>query len=355
MPWTTPTLKSVRMLVRDFVTAQLGAVALIPNSSLRIMADAKAALAHMVLLYIDWLAKQLLPDTAEREWLDRHGVIWLTNADGSKGRQAAVYASGTLEFTGTAGAVLPQFAQLAIGTALYETTQEVIIGSVATPAPVSCLTPGLSGNLDPGTVVSMVDSVGGIDRGAVVVSMAGGVDEESDDSLRERVLFRIQNPPMGGDAADYVRWARAVPGVTRAWAKQEMGIGTISIRFMMDNVREDNYGLPTADDLIVVRSYLDTQRPVTVKDHFVEAPIPLFYSITISELEDDSEAVKAAIETQLGKMQFQRAEPGGKLYRSWVDEAVSKATGEDHHELTFDTITPANAGQMPILNDIVYS
>lgn len=341
-------------MVRDFVTAQLGAVALIPNSVIRIMADAKAALAHMVLLYVDWLAKQLLPDTAEKEWLDRHGVIWLTNSDGSKGRQSAVYAEGSFSFTGNPGAILPQFTQLQIGTVLYETTEEITIGSTDTEAPVSCLTPGLAGNLDPGTIVSMVDSVGGIDRGATVVSMSGGVDEEEDDSLRERVLFRIQNPPMGGAAADYVRWARSVPGVTRAWANQEMGPGTITVRFMMDSVRADNYGLPNEDDLSAVRSYLDTQRPVTVKDYFVEAPIPLFYSVSISALEDDSETVKGAIEVQLSRMQFQRAAPGQKLYRSWVDEAISRATGEDHHELTFDTITPANAGEMPILNDIIY-
>jgi len=39
------------------------------------MADANAGLGYLTLLYIDWLAKQLLPDTAETEWLDRRGVI----------------------------------------------------------------------------------------------------------------------------------------------------------------------------------------------------------------------------------------------------------------------------------------
>ena len=82
MPWSTPTLKVTRGLVRDYVLSQLGAKAMIPNSALRIMSDAMAALGNLAYLYLDWLAKQLMPDTAEKIWLDRFGVIWLTNADG---------------------------------------------------------------------------------------------------------------------------------------------------------------------------------------------------------------------------------------------------------------------------------
>jgi uncharacterized phage protein gp47/JayE len=92
MPWTTPTLAATRGFVRDYVLTQLGAKAMVPNSALRIMSDTMAGLANMAYLYLDWLAKQLMPDTAEKEWLDRHGQIWLVNADGSKGRQAGTYA-----------------------------------------------------------------------------------------------------------------------------------------------------------------------------------------------------------------------------------------------------------------------
>ena len=49
----------------------------------------QGALCHLTLQYIDWLSLQLLPDTAETEWLDRHGQIWLVNADGTTGRKMA--------------------------------------------------------------------------------------------------------------------------------------------------------------------------------------------------------------------------------------------------------------------------
>ena len=67
------------------------------------MSDAQGALCHLTLQYIDWLALQLLPDTAETEWLDRHADIWLVNADGSTGRKMATFAVGTASFTGERG------------------------------------------------------------------------------------------------------------------------------------------------------------------------------------------------------------------------------------------------------------
>src|ERR1700740_1972100 len=90
MPWTTPLLRDVRSLVRDAVAASLpGADANLPNSVLRVMSDNQGGLCHLTLQYIDWLALQLLPDTAETEWLDRHGQIWLGNSGGSQGRKLA--------------------------------------------------------------------------------------------------------------------------------------------------------------------------------------------------------------------------------------------------------------------------
>ena len=95
MPWTTPTLRQVRTNVRDAVRAALpGSDANVPNSILRVMCDVMGALCHLTLQYIDWLSKQLLADTAEHEWLDRHGRIWLVNADGSRGRKLATLATG---------------------------------------------------------------------------------------------------------------------------------------------------------------------------------------------------------------------------------------------------------------------
>ena len=44
MPWTTPALDDVRKQNRDYITARLHSVAMIPNSVLRVLSDAAAGL-----------------------------------------------------------------------------------------------------------------------------------------------------------------------------------------------------------------------------------------------------------------------------------------------------------------------
>ena len=356
MPWTTPTLKATRILVKNYVLSQLGAKAMIPNSVLRIMSDAQAGLTHLTLLYLDWLAKQLMPDTAEKEWLDRHGNIWLVNADGSKGRKAATYAKGTLIFSGAPAITIPIGTVLMGGNSVqYQTVTEGETESDGTGTVTAvALTAGSVGNLSDGDELKLSAPLPGIDNVYLQGDMAGGFNTETDDQLRERVLFRIQNPPMGGDLNDYVLWALACPGVTRAWAAQEIGPGTMTVRFLMDDAYPDNYGLPQPADVIVVQNYIDFKRPVTVKDCFVMAPIMFFYDIVIRNLTTDTPTVRARIEESIDAMEFKRSKPGQTMYRSWVDEAISQAVGEETHELDFETTEMPAPAFMPAMGTVLY-
>jgi uncharacterized phage protein gp47/JayE len=355
MPWSTPSLDDVRKQNRDYITARLHSAAMVPNSVLRVLSDGNAGLAYLVLLYIDWLALQLLPDTAETEWLDRHAAIWLPG----NGRKAATFASGSVTATGINGSILPQGSQLtgatASGGVLYETLAQITVGSDPTPVDVRAVDPGIAGNLDEGSSLAFVNAIAGVDGTVTVVEMDGGVDVESDDELRERVLERIQQPPMGGAEYDYVAWAKQVPGVTRAWAAGEQGVGTITVRFLMDDLRADDDGWPTPDDIIAVNTYIEQKRPVTVKDCYVLAPIKQFLDLTITDLAIDDAATRAAIEQSIRAMLFARAAPGQTIFRSWMDEAISNAVGEDHHNLIFDDAVMPAPGYMAVLETIYYA
>lgn len=358
MPWITPTLKVVRTMVRDGVRANLpGADANVPNSLLRVMSDAMGALCHLALQYVDWLSLQLLPDTSEHEWLDRHGKIWLVNADGSTGRKMAAFASGLVNCTGDQGVIIPENSELITATALlYATTATVNLGSAETPVPVKALDPGVAGNLSIGAGMAFVVPQAGVDTNAYVIQLYGGADEETDAELRDRVLRRIQQPPMGGDATDYEAWVLQVPGVTRAWCDAlEMGIGTVVVRFMMDDLRSDNNGIPLAEDVAMVEAYLDTKRPVAVKDVFVLAPIPFPINLSIVALVVDSISTREAIEISMREMLYERAIPGGTIYSSWVEAAISDAIGVDHFELEFVTTPMPSPGHLAILGSIIYA
>lgn len=365
MPWTTPTLSQVRTLNRDFVTAHLPSGSLIPNSVLRVLADSNAGLAHLTLQYLDWLARQLLPDTAEGDWLrDRHAMIWLG------GWKQATYADGLATFTGLSISMIPAATRLsaALGSGLveYETISEGQIDATGlVDVAIRALTPGAIGNLEGGTTLMLTSALTGVDGVVTVVELSGGADEESDEELRRRVLDRIRKPPMGGDSDDYVAWALEVPGVTRAWASPlEMGIGTVTVRFMMDNLRIEDGGFPNADDIALVQAYLDERRPVAVKDFFVVAPIPEPIDFTIDNLTPDEATTRAAIETSVIAMLADRAAPGfaingvsqgaQTIYRAWVSEAISRADAVDSFTLTMSDHHMPSAGHMGVLGSIIY-
>lgn len=357
MPWVTPTLREVRELNRDYITGRLGSRAMTPNSVARVLADGNAGLAHLTLMYIDFLSRQFLPDTAESEWLDRHGTLWLKNSDGSVGRKVATFAEGRIGVTGIEGSIFPIASQFLASEddTLYETTEEVVIGAVSTPVAIRAITPGAVGNKDVGSTMLLVDSSNVIDNEAVVIELDGGADTESNDELRSRVLQRIQHPPMGGDADDYIQWSLAVPAVTRAWVyPQEQGIGTVVVRFMCDNLRDYQDGFPTEGDEIALHDYLDTVRPVTVKDFWVVSPLRHELVITINNLDPDTEDVRASIHDKLREMILLRSAPGQIIYRSWVAETISQAVGENSHDLVFDNAIPPSPGHLPVLGSVIY-
>jgi uncharacterized phage protein gp47/JayE len=370
MPWSTPTLRQVRSLVRDAVNASLpGADASVPNSVLRVLSDNQGALCHLTLQYVDWLSLQLLPDTAETEWLDRHGQIWLVNADGSTGRKLATLASGTAEFQGIIdGTVIPTGTQLRSGIGMpagsdspneavtYETMEDITTSSsLPVTGAIRALDAGSFGNLPDGSALSMVTPVPGASQEASVVTLAGGADTETDDQLRARILQRIRNPPMGGSEADYVAWALAVPGVTRAWAAPEQGAGTITVRFLMDDLRADDDGWPTPADVQIVHDYIDKNRPVTVKDCYVLAPIKQFIDVTIANLVPDTDEAKAEIEQSVKDMLFMMAAPGQTIYAAWVSYAIMNAPSvQSFNLITTDDYVMPSLGHMAVLETILY-
>jgi uncharacterized phage protein gp47/JayE len=356
MPWTTPTLRAVRENVRGEITASLGRASFVGNSVLRVIADATAALCHLTLRYIDWLSFQFLPDTAEHEWLDRHANIWLVNADGSIGRKSATTASGSVTATGVYGVVVPVGSRLESPTTTYETTAEAVIGNIATEINIRSISSGVGANLDTGSTLNFVAVISGVDNLATVVSLTGGTDIENDDDLRARVLRRIRQPPMGGAAHDYEAWALAMPGVTRAWCYPlEMGIGTVTVRFMMDDLRADNDGIPNTDDVKAVTDYINIKRPVAVKDFWVEAPIKQPISVTIAELVPDTVDARTEIEISLNQMLLASAAPGQTIYAAWKNYAIMSALHVVSFKLvnSVDDIMPS-PGHIAVLDTVIY-
>jgi uncharacterized phage protein gp47/JayE len=352
-------------MVRDDITMALPGAVVVGNTVMRVMADAMAGLARLVLKYLDWLALQLMPDTADTVWLDRHGTIWLVNADGSLGRKNPASTSGTVGFYGTAGTFVGMGSVVVAPTGDTFETIEILTLSDPTTQPnevaVRALNAGVSGNIPAGTGMTLQVPIFGVDN-IVVVDLRGGTEMETDDQLRARVLARIRQPPMGGDADDYVQWAMKIPSVTRAWAApRELGMGTITIRFMVDALRADTGGFPIQDDINVVKNYLDTVRPVCVRDYFVMSPVaePINFNLSLT---NDSMALRNQVAISVNAMINEKANPahavdgqlvaGTTIMASWVAEAINRVT-QDFDLTMMDHPMPHN-GALAVLGTITY-
>jgi uncharacterized phage protein gp47/JayE len=330
MPFSRPLLPELINRTRDDIVSRLPNPDLLRRSDGEVYARAMSGTAHGLYGYLDWLSRQLIYDTADGDMLERWASIW-----GITRKQATV-ATGQVKFTGTNGIVIVAGTQLAAYDGqLYTTASDATIAAGIVWATVNAVIPGLAGNRLTGQTFTLQAPVSGVNSGALAGVMTGGTDTETDDSLRYRLLLRIKQPPQGGDKTDYEAWALAVPGVTRAWVyPQELGIGGVTVRFMMD----DNYvnGIPLAGDVAVVAAYIDPLRPVTATVT-VAAPVAVPLNFTINALSPSNTTVKAAITHELSDLIDREAVPGGTIYLSHIREAISIAADEFDHVLT----TPA--------------
>jgi len=364
MAFTIPTLSSLRAQTRDDMRASLpGADSLLRQNNLRIISDNFAALIYGLYDYLRYMARNARPGTAESDYLEG----WAE--DYGLSRKAATFASGTVNFTGTAGASVPLDTECVTSSGIrYRVTSGITLGIGATPAPVEALSAGAAGNQDEGTELTLTTAISGVIATASVATggISGGADAEGDEALRQRLLQRLRDTPMGGALNDYERWALEVPGVTRVWpVANEQGAGTVTVRFMMDDTRAAYDGLPQGDnasalipgsgDQQLVWDWIEPLRPVTA-DLFVVAPIADALNITITGLTNDTAETRAAIEAELRDMLRRDAEPGGTIYRSRIIEAISTAAGEAHHTLTLPAGDVAHAtGHIAILGVITYA
>ena len=141
----------------------------------------------------------------------------------------------------------------------------------------------------------------------------------------------------------------------RAWAAPEQGIGTITVRFLMDELRADDDGWPTPADIQAVAIYIDKMRPVTVMGCYVVAPIKQFIDIHVGSLVPDTDEAKGEIEASLREMLFRLAAPGQTIYAAWISYAIMNSPSvQSFHLLTTDDHPMPSLGHMAVLGTILY-
>lgn len=329
MPLARPSLEALMAQGLAETEAILDSGPVLPRAVLRALAYASAVQAHLMHGHIAAAARQLLPDTAELEDLDRHASLYQIT------RKPAAAAAGPVTFSGNIGAVIAAGTDVqSAGGVVYRTATDVAIEAGGTSSPQAlALVAGSAGNLPAGAPLTLVSPVAGVQSKAVVAAggLAGGADPESDEALRARVLAHLRSRPRGGSASDYRAWALEIPGVTRAWVLPGYGgAAGVGVTFVTD---DDPGGLiPSATIVKLVNDYIESERPVGAKvTVFAPAPVPVNFVIGLAPL---TEAVKATVEAALRDLLDRDAAPGQALLLSRIHEAIATAPGESDHVIS---------------------
>lgn len=356
MAWQRPTLSTLISRVLTDIQSKLeDTTPLVRRSNLNVLGKVVAAATHGLYGYLDWIAKQVIYDTAEGSILNRWASIWLTTP-----RVAAAYATGPITVTGTNGTLVPAGTVFIRADGIeYETDADgTIVGGTAS-INVTAIEAGQAGNAEAAITLNISSPIAGINATATIAAggLVSGADEETDDQVRERLRDRIQQPPHGGAKHDYVTWAKEVAGVTRAWCSpQELGAGTVTVRFVRD---DDANLIPDAGEVEAVQVYIDERRPVTA-DVTVAAPIPVELDFEIDLLDNDTADIRAAVEAELRDLLLREAEPErgngeGTILLSHIREAISIANGENDHELSIPAANVTHTtGQMAVFGAITW-
>jgi len=329
MPFKRPSLQElIERNEAEFDTRFPGGDARLRNSILNVLARVSAGGAHGLYGAHDWLARQILPDTADPEFLARHAARW------GIVRKAASFATGPVTITGTNGSIVPA------GTILrrtdgteYAIDAEVAVTAGTAQATVTAVEAGAAGNAAEAVKLTFLSPITGVNSQATVAAggLTAGFDVEDDESLLQRLLERHQKPPQGGNGDDYVRWAKEVAGVTRVWVTREMGVGTVTVRFVMDD-KPDTI-IPSAAEVAAVQAHIDRmdKRPHAA-DVFVVAPIAKPLDFTIRLL-PNTQAVRDAVTAELKDLIRRDSAPARTILLSRIREAVSVAAGESDNEV----------------------
>ncbi|MFP3944946.1 MAG: baseplate J/gp47 family protein [Alphaproteobacteria bacterium] len=347
MPLQRPSLSTIDERIRADIAAGLpGIDPGLARSITAALARALAGAAHGLYGYEAWIARQLFPDTAQAEFLERLAAIrGLT-------RKAAAKATGTLDVTGDDGTLIPEGTLFRRSDGVeYQSTADGTISGGTVALSIEAVKAGEDGNANAGAKLSFVSTVTGANSPGTVTAggCTGGEDSETDEDLRARLLQLWRDPPQGGAEADYVAWAREVSGVSDVWvAGEEMGDGTVTVRFLQDGE------VPDAAEITAVADHIETKRPVTA-EVFVVAPIEVALDVTFTSLTPNTAEVQAAVTAELQDLIEREREPGVTILLSHIREAISRAAGETDHAISAPSADVAHAaGEIPKLGTVTF-
>ncbi|WP_338804414.1 baseplate J/gp47 family protein [Xenorhabdus griffiniae] len=379
MPFKRKTLTELRAQNRSYLQSELQETGpLLRFSNMGVLADMDAGMAHLHYGYLDYIAKQTTPFTSTDEWLAGWAALKKIFR-----KPAMAAACEQYQFTGVAGTIIPTGTILNRGDGYqYKTLIETLIdasghGNTSLIALLPASTDddaggGAAGNAPAGTVLTLDQSIAGVDvEGRAMVAITGGTDIERESDFRSRMLLAYQGSPQGGSDDDYKQWALAVPGITRAWVRpRAAGAGTVGIYIMCDNNGQggfpigtdgvsshESYAVHATGDQLRVADYIYRLRPTTALV-WALSPIKRTINFTINGIAHVGTDVTGKIAAAIDNVLFEHGNPDGtgRIFISDLQYAIADVPGTAGFVITSPaTNIELSVGHLPIRGEVRYT
>jgi uncharacterized phage protein gp47/JayE len=398
MPYPTPTLTTLQQqALQDIQAAQITngsgitITGLLQKAILRVLALVLAGFCYLLFDFLRYIALQSTPWGAT----DENAAAW--------GALKDVYQEDAIASVGawTSG-VSTNGKQIPVGSlinrydgAIFISTATVSVSGGVAVVPVQAVVAGAASTINVGDSGSLAAPITGINGlGSFTAVTTAGADQETQDHFKSRYLAAYAAPSQGGAFTDYIEWATAVPGVTRAWCianynsiTAEAAAGCVTVLFMMDGTEASHGGFPqgtngcapgdarntgssspfpvaTGDQLTVANAIFPL-RPVTAMV-LATAPGNNAVNFTIQGLITTiPAATQALVEAALQQMFLSVATPsgttrpdggtGGDLYPSDWEVAISEVPDMPPFLVASPTSTvTSSTGAMPTLGTVTF-
>ena len=230
-------------------------------------------------------------ETAEGEWLDKHGANPFVQLPRFTGDYATGFVTFSIPEVMTSDVIIP-LGTIVVSTdnsLQYETDSDLIIavGETEITGSATCLTVGVDGNCLENTITLIEDETIGVNGLTVNNNEAftGGLDYEEDDLYRQRLLEFIRKDDFGS-LPYYTKLCTDVDGVhdvlfvdATGYTKKALVNGYV--KPTPDTVLADVLEVLTIPDNIVVNHTFTVDKP-----DYVEHDFTINLSVTVEQDED---------------------------------------------------------------------
>ena len=345
-------MKTVEEYYEDLLTAFTERAGFRPADTCDLAVRMYALAAQLQALHIQagWVLDQSFPQTAQGIYLDRHAAMrGITRAPATK-------AAGVLRFCVDSAPSAPL--TIPAGTVCmtaqeirFQTTEAGVItaGSLWTDVAAEALEAGAASNAVAGAICILTACPVAVTGCTNPEAFLGGSDQESDESLRARVLDSYQRLPNGANAAWYEQTALQHEGVAAVQVVgRARGVGTVDVY-----VTEES-GTPSDDLVKAVQADLAEKREIAV-DVKVLSPTETEVAITLeispqegtgfeTAKEAAEEAVTGLVSGKLLGKPVRLAEIGDRVYH---------APGEAKYRISAPAADlDAEEGVLPVLGTL---